>query len=152
MCVCVCVYIYIYIICLCGKRRGKVEQAHNIVPNPNRSNHRQLQWMVAGGGGQIFFKTLLYYIKLGTTDRFCKGCPPPHPPPPPLFPNKKILAPVKTIIILYNLQTQSNLIWDLSFIELYNYTNSNTKQVQNINNSTLSYLIISQSKILLQFK
>ena len=65
---------------------------------------------------------------------------------------KKILALVKTIIILYNLQTQSNLIWDLSFIELYNYTNSNTKQVQNINNSTLSYLIISQSKILLQFK
>ena len=59
---------------------------------------------------------------------------------------------VKTIVILYNLQTQSNLISDLSFIELYNYTNSNTKEVQNINNSTLSCLIISQAKILLQFK
>ena len=31
------------------------------------------------------------------------------------------LRVVKIIIIWYNLQAQSNLIWDLSFIELYNY-------------------------------
>ena len=31
------------------------------------------------------------------------------------------LRAVKIIIIWYNLQAQSNLIWDLSFIELYNY-------------------------------
>ena len=54
--------------------------------------------------------------------------------------------------LIWFFKTQSNMIWDLSFIELYNYTNSNTKAVQNINNSTLSYLIISQSNTLLQFK